>query len=464
LNMAEGYLNGPSPKMWKVVAQLNASLKLSSYAHENLLLAKARPDIEKYRKGDITVIVVDGDGKPIPDCEVSYRQVSHDFLFAVFGVGIPGQDDFKFVDPLKKAGVNFTYTFYGWKNIEPEPGIFDWPGTDYIVEGLLSRGMDRLSGFPCFMYRDKGEWSDTCAPSWWDGMTLEELNSSIYNHMAVLAGHYSQAIKTWQAVELPHAWTNPLHLTWNEKFEAIRAYSEGVKSVDPSLKLVHVANALPFETFVGQKTDSLNETAVSMSFYEFISHLIEKEIPIDIIGTEMINAEEFWGQDLVTISKLLDLYSEFQKPVYLHEFAAPSCQDYTDTWWHRPWDEALQAQFLREAWTIAFSKPLVQEVAWSYAVSDWDTFVRCGGLFDAGGAPKPSYYAMKNLIKSWTTKGSGKTDAKGRLKFRGFAGDYEVTVKPPSDAVAQMAVAETAHTVHVTEQKEGVQIVRTGLK
>jgi len=110
-------------------------------------------------------------------------------------------------------------------------------------------------------------------------MTLEELNSSIYNHMAVLAGHYGQAIKTWQAVELPHAWTNPLRLTWNEKFEAIRAYSEGVKSVDPSLNLVHVANALPFETFVGQKTDSLDETAVSMSFYEFISHLIEKEIP-----------------------------------------------------------------------------------------------------------------------------------------------------------------------------------------
>ena len=454
LAKAKGYLKGSVPNMKKAVSELNISLKLSSYAHENLLLAKAGPDIEKYRKGDATITVVDDDGKPVPNCDLSYNQTSHDFLFAVFGVGFPisGIDEFRFVKPLKNAGVNFTYAFFDYKSVEPEPGTFDWSSCQYGVEGLLSRGMNRLSGFPCFYAnRDDPAIGEGCSPLYWDTMTLEELNSSVFNHMQTLVSHYSQAIKTWQAVELPHVWTNPLGLTWNEKFELIRAYSGGIKAVDPSFKIVHVADAVPFTTFVGEKAGSLDEKARSMTFYEFIGYLVQKEIPIDLIGLEFIYANNNWKLDLVGTAKLLDLYADFNKPIYLHEFAVPSCPDYTDFWWHRPWDKATQAEFLRGVWTIAFSKPLVQEVAWSYAVSDYDTYVMCGGLFDATGKPKPSYYAMKNLIKSWTTKGKGKTDANGQLTIRGFGGDYKVTASVEGNP---------SQTIRITEQNEDAYTIK----
>jgi hypothetical protein len=44
--------------------------------------------------------------------------------------------------------------------------------------------------------------------------------------------------------------------------------------------------------------------------------------------------------------------------------------------------------------------------------------------------PKPVYNQLKHLIKGrwWTTSG-GTVDREGRVRFRGFLGEYEVTAQ-----------------------------------
>ena len=101
---------------------------------------------------------------------------------------------------------------------------------------------------------------------------------------------------------------------------------------------------------------------------------------------------------------------------------------------------------MRDFYTIAFSKPLVREIGWSYGVSDEDSFIISGGLLDAYLKPKPAYYALQDLINSWTTTGTGKTDDNGEFEFRGFAGDYEVTLETTSGQSLKT-------TVHVYEQQ-----------
>ena len=43
--------------------------------------ARIERNIERYRKGDATIAVVDAEGKPIPDATVKVRQTEHEFLF-----------------------------------------------------------------------------------------------------------------------------------------------------------------------------------------------------------------------------------------------------------------------------------------------------------------------------------------------------------------------------------------------
>ena len=79
LSAAEAYLSKTKLNMAKVVKELNSSLESSLWAHEELELARAKMDIEKYRKGDVQIKVVDANGKPLADSTIDFTQTSHDF-------------------------------------------------------------------------------------------------------------------------------------------------------------------------------------------------------------------------------------------------------------------------------------------------------------------------------------------------------------------------------------------------
>jgi hypothetical protein len=52
-----------------------------------------------------------------------------------------------------------------------------------------------------------------------------------------------------------------------------------------------------------------------------------------------------------------------------------------------------------------------------------------GGLLDFNLNPKPAYDALYNLFHNeWTTVADCETNAEGEAKFKGFFGEYEITV------------------------------------
>ena len=90
----------------------------------------------------------------------------------------------------------------------------------------------------------------------------------------------------------------------------------------------------------------------------------------------------------------------------------------------------VQATVARNLYRIWFSIPKMIGIVW------WNVVDDCGapgepttsGLFTRAMQPKPSYYALNELIHNeWKTRLTTRTDANGNVSFRGFRGKYRIS-------------------------------------
>ena len=80
-------------------------------------------------------------------------------------------------------------------------------------------------------------------------------------------------------------------------------------------------------------------------------------------------------------------------------------------------------------YTMLFSYPAVEAITW------WDFSDRHAwqgapaGFLRKDMTPKPAYIELKKLVKGkWWTEAQRRTDSDGSARFRGFLGDYRITV------------------------------------
>ncbi|MBI4579375.1 MAG: hypothetical protein HY718_06705 [Planctomycetes bacterium] len=112
-------------------------------------------------------------------------------------------------------------------------------------------------------------------------------------------------------------------------------------------------------------------------------------------------ADGLYVRDMFQISDKLDRLGNFGKPVHLTAVqvpsAAPSDKPVSSVGgsWRKPWDEAVQAQWIKEFYAIALSKPFVESLTWSDLVDQPNSPVLpSGGLLRPDLTPKPAYKAM----------------------------------------------------------------------
>jgi len=68
--------------------------------------------------------------------------------------------------------------------------------------------------------------------------------------------------------------------------------------------------------------------------------------------------------------------------------------------WHAPWSEAIQADWVEQVYTLAYSKPEIKAVSW-WDLSDQATFWPFGGLLNRENQPKAAYYRLQGLKTAW---------------------------------------------------------------
>lgn len=397
--------------------------KQTRYAKEPDIsaLAKATQDIEKYRKGDVAVAVVDSNGQPRIGLTIEYIQVQHSFLFGAFS---PSSDNHQVWSLMKEAGINYTTVQFPWPSLEPAVGVYRL-GTER-TDIIRNFGFTGIGHALIFLINQWG-----MVPHYLMGSSFDEFRNAVYPHIYKIVDAYKKDIKIWNVFNEP-MFQNILNLSSKQTIEIIKEAARAVRDADPQARIL-------INTYHSDGGTNRPNT------FNFLKEALQSKADFDIVGLEMYyNAYMTEGGQphprltFAAQAELIDKYSALGKKIVITELSVPSISPGNMVgYWDQPWSQELQAEYLKTAYTLFFSKPQVEGVTWWSATESVGTFILNGALLDKQDNPKKSYYALKQLIRSWTTSGTGVTDADGQVRFRGFGGVYKMTVTDPKTGKIQ---------------------------
>ncbi len=410
-------------------------------AEDAAAVAQAEADIEKNRKGEAIITVVDSQGRPLPGLNVDYTQIEHSFLFGVFDTYDP-----QVFALMREAGLNHATFHYNWAAVEPRPGQYTWDNLDFAwgVEYLRDVGFG-LKGHALI-------WLQETTPAYLHHLPFERYKKAVYRHVYDTVSHYQDEIELWDAINEPMS-TNEPGFDESQVIDIIATSVRAIRAAAPQARII-INNAGPG-----------GEDREGIHLYHFLQDVIAAGVDFDIVGLQFYyngytGSYDMPHRSLASMGQLLDEYAALGKEVHVTEFSVPSAPlIHHAGYWGQEWGEELQAAYLQAGYTIFFSKPQVQAITW-WDANDDSSFIYHGGLLGEENRPKPGYHALQELIRSWTTSGHSVTDARGQVAFRGFGGVYQVTVSDPRSGLSlslEISVKERqSHEAYIIFDREGI--------
>jgi endo-1,4-beta-xylanase len=373
-------------------------------AREREIVAQTQSAIEKHRKGDATIRVVDAAGRPVAGAKVSVKQTGHDFLF---GCNIYSFDRYRSEDQnaayKKQFEELFNYATVGfyWRWYEPERGKPQYEYTDKVVAWCRERGI-RLKGHPLLWGNRSG------IPVWSQGQPTPEIQRQ---RVTEIIERYQGKIEFWEVVN------EPSHLAEPKIDEPYR----WARQADPQAYLIvndyHVlGDGCP-------------------GFFRLLSKAKQDNVPFDGIGIQA-HEPRTMRFPLDRVQEILDHYASLGKELHITEYTPTSAgQKITGSHRQGVWDEAAQADYAVKFYRVAFAHPAVRAITW-WDLCDQGSWLPGGGMLRKDMSPKPVYEQLKRLIHDeWQTRVSGATDDSGRFAFRGFSGGYRLVIEAPGGPV-----------------------------
>ncbi|MBC8041363.1 MAG: endo-1,4-beta-xylanase [Opitutaceae bacterium] len=386
--------------------------------------AAAAERIERIRKGDLALRVVDAAGQPVSDASVAVRMKRHAFAW---GTAIDAR---RLVTGDSADTVRYRETIEKYFNKVVFENDLKWARWRDATPAARENILKSLDWFEARDIAVRGHvfvW-----PSWRQTprflRDLEKdpaaLRKAVTDHIAAQTALYGHRLAEWDVINETYQHQDLLKLLGREvMIDWFRAARAGA----PKTKLFYN----DYVMFHGTAPDS-----PSQYFYDVIKFFIEKGAPIDGIGEQGHFGANPPGP--AQIIATLDRFGALGLPIQITEFDIS-----TD-------DEQLQADFTRDFTIAMFSHPSVTGVVhWGFwAGMHWKPEA---ALWDKNWNLRPNGQAWVDLVtKDWWTNADGRTAADGTFTTRGFYGDYEVTVTRGGKSQTtrlKLAPDSTAHTV-----------------
>ena len=411
-------------------------------ANRDELERSVQAGIEAYRKGGAVVKAVDSDGKPIAGAKVTVCQKNHAFryganLFMLDELETPEKNE-KYKEAFKRIFNMATLPFY-WSDLEPEEGkpryakdspkIYRRPAPDLCIEYCKQNGIEP---------REHALAYDGFFPEWLYDADIFKIKKKFEQRCAEISARYGADIRTIEVTN--ETW-------WAQGKTAIYNDPDFVEYSFKTARKYFGANELSINEHSGVWEDNAR---TDDRYYMQIENALMKGAEIDAIGMQyhmFHRAEEEYERTRRTydpnhLRAIMDLYGRFNKPIQITEVTIPAYSN-------KPEDEQLQAEIIRWLYSIWFSQPQVEQIIYWNLVDGYAAWAPqgdmtagenyyYGGLMRFDLTPKPAYDMIDTLFnKEWRTNLDIEANADGETSFRGFYGDYELTVQSGDKSVTK---------------------------
>ena len=393
---------------------------------ESEMLAQADARIEKYRKGDAVLQLVGPEGRPIEAGQmVQIEQLRHKFLFGcnIFKLGrCRNQNDNAAYEKYFAQLLNYaTLPFYWW-TYEPQAGQTDDARTRQIVRWCKEHQVTTKGHPLAWNFKD---------PTWLSG-TGETAMDKQFARIERCVGEFKNEIDIWDVVN------EATHYDRAECKKNAPLLTEGITKMGVAAYVRQAFQAA--REAHPQATLLINDYRTDADYAKkIIGELVDKTgKPLyDVIGIQSHMHGGYWGAQKTW--QVCEDFAGFGKPLHFTEVTLlsgtevwPPLQISPDpnfSWRSTPQGEQRQLEQVTEFYRVLFSHPAVEAITW------WD-FTDQGawqgapaGLLREDMSPKPAYTELNRLIKEvWWTRTTTQAADNGQVKFRGFYGQYRLTV------------------------------------
>lgn len=386
------------------------------------VLAGADERIEKHRKADVELVLLLPDDKPAAGVDVKIEQTRHAFLFGSNVFKLNGYTDKAENESYAKhfaALLNFATVPFYWWGYEVKQGEPQYAKTEKMVAWCREHGIT-VKGHPlAWNYVD---------PKWLPDDDPKAVAKLQFQRITDCVTRFRGKIDMWDVVNEATEYARPglLHdapkLTAAMKDmgvpEYVRAAFVAARKANPKATLL-INDYITDDRYVNDVIAKLVDDKGKKLY--------------DVIGIQCHQHGGAWGP--AKTWAICERFAKFGVPLHFTEATllsgelgwdlAKSRKDFD--WASTPEGEARQAKEVVEFYTALFSHPAVEAITWWDFADKHSWQSAPAGFLRRDLTPKPSYEKLMGLIKDkWWTRTTARTDNEGRVRFRGFYGQYEI--------------------------------------
>ena len=400
---------------------------------DNKILNKANSNIEEYRKADFIILLEGIEKTELKNVQVDVEQTSHEFLFGciIFDLVSHGKspaNEELYRERFKQLFNFAVFPFY-WAGYEPQPGQTKHDEIEEVVQWCLDNGIT-CKGHPL-------AWTHTAGtPKWLADYPIEESKKLLEERIKKIVSGFDNQIEIWDVLNEA---TNTVN--WNvaiaenrkgqdNRYSGTNLMSESPGFIDSCFQWAHKAN--PDAQLILNEFGMVADENLRQQFYDLLKELQQKNTPVSGLGIQA--HEPYKGRYYYSPEQIwstFEKYSNLKLPMHITEFIPVSNGDSIMGGYKTGiWTEKEQADFAEMLYTLSFGFPDVASVNW-WGMSDDNIWQENGGLVDKNLQPKLVYKTLDQLINhNWKTSLENQSPGKnGKIEFRGFKGDYKITVK-----------------------------------
>lgn len=381
-----------------------------------IALAQAAQNIENFRKGNAQINLT---GFKQTGLKIRIRQISHSFKFGCYLKidGLNPQQTALYENHFKRL---FNYAVIGtyWDVTENRRGAHFW--TNFNTEtAMANRNGWQIQAAPILWGTNRAG-----TPAWLP-REKDDLQMAVSERIQTFFENYSKTATDIEIVNEPLSPEPDVFANRLGNFYVDSAFLEA-KEISPGNRLL----LNEYGVFGAVSANNYNTD----KYFDYITELKNRQVPFDLIGIQAHANREWYSP--ADIAEKLDRYAAQGKPIQISEFSAQT-KNYGDrTGYERIlgnyrsgiWDDAKQAEFYREFYTVAFGNRDVEAII-QWGLDDARAWLPGIGLIDENGDPKPNYAALDDLINhQWRTNLELDLKEAKNAEFRGFFGVYEIEV------------------------------------